>query len=513
MLEESTAISAKRRLTERTRRLFVLGAAVICTIWALLYLPHLRTAPHWYGDEILTLDIGKALASGELANRAVYCTFFSPNYNYQPGFAWLTGMASFATNGDILGGRLLSSFVGLATALIGFYFVSLRTNPLWGLFFAMLLLGYSQSIIHYRWIYPHNIVGLGVLGATLLLTSPAGPRRDWKIGGFLALGALGHLLAIHATAVSLLCRLKRPKSWLPIALPPALVIFSSLALVWAILGNWLFEDLYGLYENYSRYGRENGAGIKKFLNYYNFLTHDFFHIIAALGCLLCIRKPTYPIAIVGLGLTFLLTQNRQNLPLFYYQAMAVLPVLALATTIGLRNLSKVAGRTMKDASIARTTIPSIAVFIALINCAFSIPKSLKGDIPTRITPWVVSSPADYEITAQWINENTSANDLVIAYWTLGWLLDCKNADILTATAWSGATAGDYYPTVPSRERFRYDVDINKAKYFVLTDLDAWALAQGESMRTVDWAGVQLWPLVFKQGTCEVYQNPRFGKSD
>ena len=100
------------------------GLGLITLLWAILYLPNLRTSPPWYGDEILTLDIGKALSRGELVNRAVYCTFNSPTYNYQPGFAWCVGWFSSLTQGDILGGRLLSTLVGWATAAAGFWFLS-----------------------------------------------------------------------------------------------------------------------------------------------------------------------------------------------------------------------------------------------------------------------------------------------------------------------------------------------------------------------------------------------------
>ena len=39
----------------------VAGLGLVTLLWSILYLPNLRTSPPWYGDEILTLDIGKAL--------------------------------------------------------------------------------------------------------------------------------------------------------------------------------------------------------------------------------------------------------------------------------------------------------------------------------------------------------------------------------------------------------------------------------------------------------------------
>ena len=494
------------------RRYLLTGAGLILLFWALLYLPNLRTAPNWYGDEILTLDIGKSLAKGQLANRAVICTFFSPTYNYQPEFAFLTGLFSWATGGDILGGRFFSTLIGLLTAWTGFYFVSRKKGFLWGMMFAFTLLGYSQAVIHYRWIYPHDAVGLGILGSTLLLMRPARAKSDWKAGLFLAIGAGSHLLAIHATALSLLCRLKRPRSWIPVGLPPFLIICGSLLFVWLHFHGWLWEDLKALGEIYSRYSDENGRGIRKLFNFLNFFLQDPFHIAALIGCLLCLRRRTYMVAVMALGLTFLLTQNRQNLPLFYYQAMIVFPLLALAITFGLQFLTTVLIRKLSLPKSARRVVPLVLIAVSLILGARNLPSVLSGNLSTRVTPWVISSPADYDEVAKWVNAHTDAEDLVITYWTLGWLLKCHTADVLTACAWAGRSAGDYFPTPPSHDRFRWDSGIGSAKYLVLTDLDQhWALAQGDAMANLRDSGVESWPLVYSCGTTQVLENPNWKK--
>ena len=98
----------KRRSStlKKTRQNYLAGGLILIALfWSVLYLPNLRTSPPWYGDEILTLDIGKSLIRGEMVNRAMYCTFASFNYNYQPAFAFFVGLGSSLTEGDILGGR------------------------------------------------------------------------------------------------------------------------------------------------------------------------------------------------------------------------------------------------------------------------------------------------------------------------------------------------------------------------------------------------------------------------
>jgi hypothetical protein len=107
-----------------------------------------------------------------------------------------------------------------------------------------------------------------------------------------------------------------------------------------------------------------------------------------------------------------------------------------------------------------------------------------------------------------LNQNTTPQDLVITYWNLAWLLQAKTADILTAAAWAGYPAGDYFPTPPDHSRFRYPADLKQAKFFAVTELDErWAFAQGQVMTFLHASGVQTWPLVFQAGSIKVLSNP------
>jgi hypothetical protein len=503
----SRFLPPEKRRTLRIRSLAV-GFALVTGLWAVLYLPHLRTSPSWYGDEILTLDIGKALSHGELANRAVFCTFNSPNYNYQPGFAWCVGWFSRMNQGDILGGRVLSTLIGGATALVGFWFFSRKFGIATGLFFSFLLLGYSQAIVHYRWIYPQNVIGLSLIGAAGLLLRPARASQDWKIGGFLALGAASHLLAFHATVVSGLCRLVRPKSWIPIGFPPLLVFGGTFALLSLRFPGWVTEDFRALLEQYGRYNEENGSGAKVLINVFYFFTQDTFHLLAAGGCLLVLSRRAYPLGILSLGMVFLLTRNRQNLTLFYYQAMSVLPLLAATISVGYRHGCGFLIRKWSLLRSHRHRLRWLFPGLALATALFQIPGVLHGRLPVRITPWVVSSIADYESAARWLNQNTKPEDLVITYWNLGWLLQAKNADILTAAAWAGYPAGDYFPTPPRHERFRYPADLRQAKFFAITELDTnWAFGQGHVLAFLKDSRVETWPLIYQAGPIKILANP------
>lgn len=495
------------RLKQAKRRSFVAGLCLITLFWSVLYLPNLRTLPSWYGDEVLTLDIGKALLKGEMANRALYCTFASFNYNYQPAFAYLVGLASSLTAGDILGGRLVSVLIALFTAGIGFWFLGRRFGYGCGLFFALLLLGYSQAIIHYRWIYPHTMVGLGLLAATCLLMRPANPKNDLKAGVFLCLGAGSHLLAIHSVLTSVILRILHPRCWLSIGLPPLLVMAGTLLTLNFLWDGWVLEDLNNLQKTYRTYSQENASGWKWLENVGMFFLQDGFHWAAAAGWVICLKTRAWALSVASLCMVLILTKNRQNLPLFYYQAMVVLPLLAATTAVSARFL--LAGFFRRVASPQRKIFRRLVLPLAgACWAASSLPGVLSSKLPVRIHPWVVSDVRDYETAARWLNDRTEPDDLVLCYWNLGWLLECRNADVLMVTAWHGLPAGDNYDPPPARNRFRYPLEISQAKYFVITELDErWAFGQGIVFSFLQDSGVLSWPLVFQSGLVRILQNP------
>jgi len=146
----------------------------------LLYLPHLRTVPGWYGDETTALLIGKQLFNGEMAFGAVSNTFvtvvFQPLYLAMVGFGyWLTS--------DILGARFLNTLLAYGTALT-IYGIGRRIFPSRIAFGgALLFLVCDQSVIHFRQCFPHNAVAFGAAIAILSIC-----RRSERKGANLSAG-------------------------------------------------------------------------------------------------------------------------------------------------------------------------------------------------------------------------------------------------------------------------------------------------------------------------------------
>jgi len=236
------------------------------------------------------------------------------------------------------------------------------------------------------------------------------------------------------------------------------------------------------------------------INFWLFFTHDVFHILSACSVLFCFFTPMRPIAVSAVVMVALLTQNRQNLPVFYYQAVVALPLLAACSGYFLEKLRR---RFLRKAPWGRWTL---FLLPALLFTHIG-PKVWTSALVSRNDPWVVQSNQDHLQTIDWINQHTKSNDLVVCHWNIGWSLKCQTADPMMCVAWEGLPTFTYEHGL-SRDRFRYSADIRKSRYLVLTDIDRiWTLAQPNVNAVLNEQNLSGWYPVFQSGSCLVLSPP------
>lgn len=453
------------------RNLFFRHAiALVLIVWASLYLPNLAETPKWYSDEAITLGCGQDLVRGIFSNRAVWNTYVNPQFCYQPGYVFLVGLASNLSDRDIWWPRLINSFCALGIALSCVTLLGRRIGMSSGLLIALIFLSYEQSVIHFRWVYAHNATALGLFLCFSIQCLGRRSKRSWQSGCGLAIAAISHPLALHGGIAAFLNRWNRPSTWIPTFFPPFVAGLACLAPIMMWNFNWWWSDLQDLRDFYAGYTKEFGGGLKWPSNLFTFLSHDWLHILATLGILCCFFTSMRPVALAALVLVALLTQNRQNLPIFYYQAVVALPLLIACLGFGIVLFRR---RFLRRWRWSRW----ILFFLPLILIMHVAPKVWSAKLVSRNDPWVVQSYQDHRRAAEWVNQNTLSEDLVICHWNIGWLLKCRTADPLMSTAWEGMTTSTYERGLP-RERFRYSASLQDAKYFILTDIDRiWTLGQ------------------------------------
>ncbi len=501
-----SSLSTSWRHAGAGRQRLLLSLAVVALVWSVLYLPHVRTSPGWYGDETLILSCSRDLAIGQPTHFALWNTYWHPHYPYQPGYSFLNGLFANATGGDIVGSRFFNTLLALIAAL---GIVILGRAPLTlpaSLFGALLFLCYSQSVIHFRMSYAHNGVGLGVGLLTLFLLRPPNRRNDLLAGGGLAIAAAAHPLFIYAALAAGLARLRHPRSWAPLFAPAALVVGASLLFAYLRFGNWLWEDLNHLKNVFTTRGAEDGGGFQALRNLANFAAQDWFHLGAVLGLLACLNRRLFPIALVGGLIMFLLVKNRQNLVVFYYQAAVLLPALGLAWA----GLFQFAEKNLRRLSFPWAS--RVAWFFWILPLASFVqiaPDVILGTLKPRNFYWVTQSTAEVEQAAAWLNSHTSPEDTVAGNANIAWLLKAHTIPYLQMITWYGIpTQG--YENGNRRERFRYDASLEKVKYAIAGDIDMrWTFAEPNIWKLTDQMTNERWPVIWQGKNYSILANPRF----
>lgn len=494
----------------RSRSVSTCGISfLILGTWALLYLPHLRTSPPWYNDETMIHKTAMDLVNGKMTLQGIVGTFWSPHNPYQPFYHFVTGLFGLATRGDILGSRFFNSLLALACALAIAFLGRQSLGRIPSLFACLMFLTYSQSVIHFRMVYAHNLAGLGVLLMTLYLMRPARWKNDLSAGTGLALAAGAHPLFVHAALAGGLCRIKRPHSWLPLLVPAGLMVLAGLSLSFFTHRKWLFDDIALLKETFLTRGESDGDGMKALDNLWFFLRQDAFHALMFVGLLTSARRRLYPILLVGGLVLFLLVKNRQNLTVFYYQAMIILPTLCL-TWASLFIFTRQWLRRKFPAQRNRNFMILCMLFlIPLFAFSKEFNLSLKGKIYAKNQYWATQSTQEVEEVAKWLNERTNETDFVACGYPLSWLLKARSAHYLQIITWYGMT-GEGYEHGVERERFLYDESLENARFAVVGDNELkWAFGRPNIDKLVRKLEEEKWPVVWKGPNYIILENPRY----
>lgn len=487
------------RYSSRNRILIVYTLLVV-SLWAVLFLPHLRKSPRWYGDETITIACGQDLVHGVFANRGTWNTYVNPQFCYQPGYVALMGAASLAGGRDILLPRFLNTLMALAIALMALWILAPRFSTTFALLAGMTFLAYLQTVIHFRWVYAHNVVAAGFFLCFASLCARETTRRTWLAGSGLAIAALCHPLVLHGGAAAFLSRWRSPRSWVPLFLPPLVAGLLVMAPVFLRYPEWFVEDLGHLAAFYRLYSQENASGFQILHNLAAFFLQDAFHLLAGPALLFSLFTRMRPIAIGAIVLVIALTGNRQNLPVFYYQAIVLLPLLSVSLAWAIWCL-------VRRISFKQKWVRWIPFFLPALLLTQSLFPALRGSLVSRNDPWVTRSVEEVEEVAAWVNEHTGPEDLVISHWNVGWLLRCRTADLLQSTAFAGFPTHTFEHHVP-RERFRYDLSPASVKYLILADIDTrWTIFNPNVLRWLDLAGVSTWPIVYRSQNYSVVENP------
>ncbi|GAB4174893.1 MAG: hypothetical protein Fur0032_14620 [Terrimicrobiaceae bacterium] len=502
----------------RADRKFV-PLAVILLVWAFLYLPHLRSSPPWYGDETIALDIAMNLTRGELAFAAQWNTFLT--VVYQPIYEGWVALWLLLAGPDIGPARIANAILALGIALV-IYLLGRQTLEASGQDFtgppvqvpagwatgtalgaSLIFLSAISSVLHFRMVMPHNGVAFGVTLAMMAACLKAGRSSDtlMGLGNLVAVGS--HPLGVFGALSASIARLGRPGSWFRVAILPACFFLLLYSWPFAKFGSWVIADAMAIFESYGDYAEANQSNLLS--NLYHFFSYDAFHILGFLGAVFLplwpVTRRLWPVSVVFVVLCLALFTNRSNLPVFYYQAVVLLPSMAFG----------IAGLLIFLGSMVAHRLPfapgGLPVCCGLLAVLSVLPTVWSGSLKNRNDYWATQNVREVAEVAAWINERLGPDDLVVTNSNLGWLLKCRYANLLQLTAWHGHRTFMHEKGTP-RERFRHNLDTDQISYLVLGDIDQrWGVAQPLVANTLREQGILEWPVIWRGPHYLILSNP------
>lgn len=155
---------------------------------------------------------------------------------------------------------------------------------------------------------------------------------------------------------------------------------------------------------------------------------------------------------------------------------------------------------------ALAALAALAIFAApVVVSALIALDNVQDGFHTGIDPFLVSG-AEARQAAGYVNAQAESGDVTIASPTVGWLITNNVADFQMAVAAEGETTPHLPSDIPP-DRFASDPRFEHAHFVIVDDL--WRHWAGLHVPGVYEMMLELqdWPLVYRAGSVEVYENP------
>jgi 4-amino-4-deoxy-L-arabinose transferase-like glycosyltransferase len=472
-------------------------AVGLVVLWAVLFLPNLRTNPNWYGDEGEWMEKSWTFIHGTPRVGPVTNDFVFP-YPYPPLYMLVNGTLLVVFGNDIVVGRALGAVTALAAAAVLFWIGTRLRGKSFGFLCAALFLVYPQTDINFRWVRSHPMAGTLVLASCGFLVRYVQEKRlrdaVWA-GGMCSLAtatnyyAVGMIPAVMLTVAWVVWREKK-NHWLHLVSATAAAgTYGTLFVLWylATHGGWthLQEQVHRLGGMTQPPGLpEVGLRIMKFF----FQTptrigptglegHDWWLMAAVVGLVAFpVGRVRAWLVIWTLLLMIPIFRKQDNVSWFFYPATMFLPLLAL----GVAGTADWIGRGVEFITKAKIRwLPGGVA--ALVWGVISLQGSL-GHFHTLIDAFTQQSVPEAEAAMKYVNEHTGPEDFVLVPKQIYWLVKHARKSMLSlCQPYEGGTNGAWPVPIP-RSAYWFDCRWENAKYCVL---DSGVDASGRERRGID----------------------------
>jgi len=492
----------------------------IVALATFLRLPHLRLVPAWYPDEGSNIAIAASLAQGESA----YLAFGRSSFiNGHPPLLYLGMAVLFRWLGvDILWARLLTVALGLLTLVLLYVVAERMGGPRVAWAAAAFYAIYPSAVVYNRMALTYNLIApLYLLTLYAVWQASDASRRHNR---WIAVAALcvGFALLTDWVAVGLLAFLVlallfiRPKSLLwavPLAVLPFLVWCGVTGLA---AGKAFWQDLIF---TFSRTNAALPIQVARIIFYRTTLEGDLWLTLGGLGLLLQGDRHArwLTAGLVGLSLLILVRNGPASgqasyflIPLFPLAAwgMGVLLVKGVPVLIG--QLETAWGSVFSRRSRLPRALNSLILFLLIIAPSLSMIAEgvwLDYRLYTSRFGETLADPVSAEQAADYVNDRTTSNDVVLVSPTIAWLIRAHAADFQMAVAATGQATAHFPADIPW-DRFRFDPRLENAKYVIVDPLwRTWASDQMPEVAGMVKDIESHWKLETQIGSFEIYHHP------
>lgn len=490
----------------------IVGIALFLVILlsAFLRVYHLQSTPGWWPDEGVDLNISTNLLHGR-AQMFAYSYPFNPH----PPLYYLLNVPFIAVLGsEIVSLRFVSSLYGIITTLLVFYLGKSLFDKKAGLSAALLYCLYSVVIINARTGLSYILLGLLFTLLATLIVRFEKTNQDkylfWAglVGGLASTTSYFGVVAIFFV---LLYTIFKKRS-----LIFHMILFSiGPFLVYLILalrldGAAFLHDLdYMLSRPETTISMQDVA--RSYASIFNPLKRlDAIVLLLGLFGLLFaqVRRAALWLVFLFFIISFFEFKFRGNW--WYLQTFSSLLVVGAGIFA-----SRISNETTKHLKISPVYV--LPVIVAILACLMypqtqklvsSISRgSFAGlDYEEGFSP---KSFQDLQTTADYINANTTKNDLVMRSSHISHLFHALHTDPLLAYVYQDKSSINFPDDMRITGRFLYNASLEETKYFVEDSFARnWFIHQPGLKQGVFEKIFASWPVIFEQGEFKVYANPK-----
>jgi 4-amino-4-deoxy-L-arabinose transferase-like glycosyltransferase len=466
----------------------------LVALWALLFLPNLRTNPNWYGDEGEWMEKSWTFIHGTPRVGPIVNDFIFP-YPYPPLYMAINGALLRVFGNDIVVARALGAITALAAAALLFWVGTRLRDKNFGFLCAAAFLVYTEANVNFRWVRSHPMAGTLALASIGFLIRYVQEKRLRDVvwaGTFCSLATATNYFtypligAMVVTVAAVNWRdWKSPRVWRDVIIAGGLACaYAGLFVLWYCAAHgWgqLMAQVGRLTSVASNEVRPTFAGeVERFIGnvwtlgfktptrldpQVGWTGRDWWLVIATLGFVwLPVARVKWLRAWMPFWLLVLMYgvfKKLNNVPLFFYPATIFLPLMA----VGFAGVLAWAGEGCKRlGAVGGRALPALA----LVLFAFPSLAGAWGHFNTRIDQWSQNSADEAEAAMRYVNQHIAPGDFVMVPKQIYWMARSERRSMLTFCARYEGVVNDLPVAVPiPQSAYWFDCRCENAKYLVM----------------------------------------------